>query len=262
MNKPGIYQIKNISTGKVYVGSTDCLKRRIREHKYFLSKGKHDNRYLQFAWNKYGSDGFDFSVLEYCSVDDLLPTEQKWLDALCTIGSDYNINPTAGSCRGMVHTEEAKAKMSASRMGKANGFYGRKHSDETLEYLRSINIGKEGANKGKPMSLEAKKKSSASKKGKKMGEDNPFFGRTHSDETKEKMRRARIGKSPWNKGVKMSSESVEKNRQSQIGLQAGDKNPFFGKKHSEESKAKMSAAQKQSRQQRKINEQKLPIAVD
>jgi group I intron endonuclease len=262
MNKPGIYQIKNLVNGKVYVGSSDCLKRRIREHKYWLNKGRHVNGHLQFAWNKYGIDGFDFSILEHCSIDDLIPTEQKWMDKLCVIGTDYNICPIAGSTRGSTHTEEAKAKMSISRRGEANAFYGKKHSDETLEYLRSINIGKEGSNKGKPMSLEARKKSSISKTGKKMGEDNPFFGRTHSDETKEKIRQARIGKSPWNKGVKMSSESVEKNRQSQIGLQAGDKNPFFGKKHSEESKAKMSAAQKQSRQQRKINEQKLPIAVD
>jgi hypothetical protein len=46
-----------------------------------LRSGKHDSRYLQHAWDFYGEDAFDFSVLLLCDESDLLKEEQKFLDA-------------------------------------------------------------------------------------------------------------------------------------------------------------------------------------
>jgi len=75
-----------------------------------------------------------------------------------------------------------------------------------------------------------------------------------SDETLEKMSKAKIGKSPANKGVPLTEEQVEKLRQVNRGNtnRRGKKMPphviqemrvrMLGKKHSEETKAKMSAA--------------------
>ena len=42
-------------------------------------------------------------------------------------------------------------------------------------------------NKGKPKSEETKKKIRASKKGKQLGKDNPFYGKHHSEESKKRM---------------------------------------------------------------------------
>lgn len=39
-----------------------------------------------------------------------------------------------------------------------------------------------------------------------VGENNPFFGKEHSEESKEKMRQKKLGKSPSNKGVPMTEE--------------------------------------------------------
>lgn len=41
------------------------------------------------------------------------------------------------------------------------------------------------------------------------GEGNPFYGKQHSDESKYKMRKARLGKTPWNKGTKLSDKEKQ-----------------------------------------------------
>lgn len=41
------------------------------------------------------------------------------------------------------------------------------------------------------------------------GENNSFYGKQHSDESKCKMREARLGKTPWNKGMKLSDKEKQ-----------------------------------------------------
>jgi group I intron endonuclease len=107
----GIYQIKNIINGKVYIGSSIDLKRRENEHFNFLRKNKHYNRYLQRAWNKYGEENFKFEVLEYVKDNnDLINKEQFWIDIIDASNQliGYNLSPTAGSLLGYKKTEEMK----------------------------------------------------------------------------------------------------------------------------------------------------------
>ena len=56
--------------------------------------------------------------------------------------------------------------------------------------------------KGKPKSGEAKKKMSEAKKDRYTGENNSFYGKHHSEETKKKMRKAQTGKHWYNNGEK------------------------------------------------------------
>lgn len=72
------------------------------------------------------------------------------------------------------------------------------------------------------------RKISEAKKGKLIGEKNPFYGKTHSEETRRK-----ISKSL--KGVKHSEESRRKMSESR----SGEKNIMFGKHHSEETRRKI-----------------------
>lgn len=46
------------------------------------------------------------------------------------------------------------------------------------------------------------------------------------------------------RGRKHSPETIEKNRQSKIGLMVGEKNPFFGRKHSDKTKRLISQSKK------------------
>ena len=99
----GVYQIRCLPTGKIYVGSAVDLYERWYEHRRALRLGKHINAYLQAAWNKYGEESFEFSILELVSVSVLLQTEQRWIDATsCTnhkVG--FNIATIAGSPAGL-----------------------------------------------------------------------------------------------------------------------------------------------------------------
>jgi hypothetical protein len=66
--------------------------------------------------------------------------------------------------------------------------------EEAREAFRITNIGNQyGKGKTKVISEEQKKRHSEIMKGKYLGEKNPFYGRTHSEETKEKLKKSREG---------------------------------------------------------------------
>ena len=65
----GIYQIKNLKTDKVYIGSSKNIYKRWEQHKKSLNQNKHHSPYLQRSWNKHGSDCFKFSIIE--KVEDI-----------------------------------------------------------------------------------------------------------------------------------------------------------------------------------------------
>ena len=82
-------------------------------------------------------------------------------------------------------------------------------------------------NKGKPKTEEHKNKISETLKGKLAGENNPMYGKRHSEATREKISKAE-------KGKYVSEETRRK--LSEAGK--GNKN-MLGKKHSEETKKKI-----------------------
>ncbi len=51
------------------------------------------------------------------------------------------------------------------------------------------------------------------------------------DEAIKKIRERFTGQIPWNKGMKMSKETKQKISDSKKGKYSGEKNPFYGKKH-------------------------------
>ena len=96
--KSGIYQIRNLNNGKVYIGSAKCFKVRFTQHIKSLRKGTHHNKHLQGAFNLEGTDVFIFEVLEVVEGEqaDRLLVEQKHINfylekwELC-----YNFNKQA-----------------------------------------------------------------------------------------------------------------------------------------------------------------------
>lgn len=83
--------------------------------------------------------------------------------------------------------------------------YGKTHTDEVKKKISLINTGKEPTNKGKKLEdtvgLEKAKiiKKHLSQLAKaKTGSKNPFYGKRHSKESKEKMREKDLGKKPIN----------------------------------------------------------------
>src|SRR6266545_437257 len=97
----GVYQIRCLITGQIYIGSAVNMLARWAEHQRSLRRGIHVNQHLQQAWNKYGEEKFEFTVVEYVKRAFLLRIEQEWIDkSQCTdrkIG--FNICLFAGSPR-------------------------------------------------------------------------------------------------------------------------------------------------------------------
>ncbi len=112
-----IYSITHIDSGKVYIGSTTNLKVRWRDHKKTLRGNRHDNRYLQNAWNKYREDSFSFKVIEECGVNILLDREKFWFNktSCCDRNFGFNIVIDPNSGGGWKHTKKSKDKMSGPR---------------------------------------------------------------------------------------------------------------------------------------------------
>lgn len=81
-NQGGIYQIVNKLDGKIYIGSAKKFSVRYYQHINSLKKGTHHNNHLQSAFNKDGSDVFEFHVLEVVEGEqaDRLLVEQTYID--------------------------------------------------------------------------------------------------------------------------------------------------------------------------------------
>ena len=64
-----------------------------------MRRGDHVNAHLQAAWNKYGGENFEFTVLELTERSDLLRAEQDWIDQTQSFKREigFNIFETAGS---------------------------------------------------------------------------------------------------------------------------------------------------------------------
>lgn len=149
----GIYGIRNLINGKIYVGKTGMnFGDRWDSHRSLLNNGKHDNPHLQKAWNKYGKDNFEFIVLEDCEIDELSDREKYYIKLYKDMGLAYNIHDGGdeGYNLGKHLSEETKQKI--GEKNKINGI-GRKASDETKLKMSKSHTGMKYA----PMSEEGKK---------------------------------------------------------------------------------------------------------
>ena len=162
--KNGVYQIRNVKNGKIYIGSVAELRgfdHRWRTHCLSLDKGNHHSVYLQRAWKKYGADVFVFEILEICEPSLCIDREQHYLDTLLFASYDddrfdelgYNMCRVAGSRLGVKHTAASRAKMSLTRKGRPlsvkhcealsgekNHFYGKHHTIASKQLLAKAHI--------------------------------------------------------------------------------------------------------------------------
>jgi len=185
MKSPGIYKIQSKrKPGRLYIGSAENIYKRRGVHLSLLKNKNHNNRKLQNHFNKYGKSDLVFSILIGCDKEDLIITEQFYIDAY---NPWFNILRLAGSPRGYKHSEEAKIKIATALKGK-------KHKPMSDEAKRKISE----ANKNMVMSEEEKEKRRHPHKTYKKR-----IGRPQIEITKKK-----IGN--MNKGLKRSEEVKKK----------------------------------------------------
>lgn len=135
--KSGIYSIKNLITGQIYIGSAINLYKRINRHVIDLKENKHTNSKLQNSWNKYKSENFSFEIIELVDKELLLVREQYYLDTILFANKNdnkfkelgFNILKIAGSSIGHKHSDEFRELKRQQSLGNTSG-KGTKRSDE------------------------------------------------------------------------------------------------------------------------------------
>lgn len=187
-----IYRITNMANGKFYVGSADSFARREWQHKYYLRRNEHKNPHLQSAWNKYGEEMFVFELVETIPEgEDQLVWEDRWLRECVGKEDCYNVNTLATAPRlGITLSEESKQKLSANRTGKAAGEnhyrYGQTVSDEVRQKIGNTQRGKP-KKPGRKVSEAGMAKIRVAAEA---GHYSHWEGRNHTEEAKQKLRKA------------------------------------------------------------------------
>ncbi len=140
----GIYGIRNKINQKIYVGQTkQTFYKRYCLHDWQLRNNKHENPYLQKAYNKYSESNFEFIVIESiidCSDEQLDQMEIQYINFYKEKNLAYNILMGGNtSRRGIPMSEEAKRKV-----GEKNRIHnlGKKASEETKRKMSKASKGK------------------------------------------------------------------------------------------------------------------------
>lgn len=163
----GIYCIENIINNKKYIGQSVDVEGRWSKHQNSLSKGNHDNTYLQNSWNKHGKENFKFYILEYCAKDKLDEKEIYYINLHNTMNREYGYNLKSGGQFTNYICDEVKQKISESNK--------KTYQNTNLKEIRSIDALNQWAN--------------PEIKAKIMGENNGMYGKHHSDEARKKNER-------------------------------------------------------------------------
>lgn len=181
-----IYITTNMINGKRYIG-----QKMFREKwKGYLGSGIH----LKRAIKKYGRENFVRNIVEIAySKEDLDRLEKEWINNYNAVENDDFYNIAEGGEGGFLIAgkSELEIKKIYKKIGDSNK--GIKLSRQACENISKGHMGIEPWNKGisgySVHSEETKNIMSV----RQMGENNSFYGRKHSAETKKKFSESRSG---------------------------------------------------------------------
>lgn len=213
----GIYIIKNLINGKVYIGQSINIYQRWKTHKSAYKRIKNK---LYSAIKSYGLENFSFEILEglpeWTTPEQLSDKEKEYICKYKSYKPEKGYNLTYG---GEVH----------------------KLTPEAIENM-----------KGASVSPETRKKISDSLKGRFKGENSPNWGRKVSEETKAKIyteeRNRKISES--HKGVPMSKSHLEAYKKSHWSNSL-EKKEMVSRKISDAQKGRIQS--KESNEKRLLN---------
>jgi group I intron endonuclease len=253
-NTPGIYVIRNLINGHIYVGSAISLYRRYHQHFVSLRHNSHKNPHLQAAFNKYSEAAFGFAIFELVdNKADLIAREQHFIDIL---NPEYNIHRIAGSSLGYKASLEARAKLSNVT---ALNWQDASHRERMREAARKRFLQQPNRNE-----KERRAKISAFHK-----ENWKTRDRTVSEEQRAKISKTLTGKpQPWNSKPK-SEEHKAKMRDLEVGeatrrkmseAKKGKSLPFEHAEKIRESNRQRLEAIRQAREQERIAKEQALLA--
>lgn len=138
-----LYQIIHLESGLKYIGQTSRAPiKRWREHLYALRKNKHDNRYLQSAWNKHGESAFKFEIIkEYNTLQEL---NQAEIDVIKSGTDLFNLSEGGNGYR---HLSDSKKAIGESNKIPIVGMNIK--TGETKEWPSAADAAKDGFDPGR-----------------------------------------------------------------------------------------------------------------
>lgn len=112
--KIGIYVIRNTINNKVYVGKSVNIYIRMKTHITNLNRSvKDENIHLINSWHKYGSENFEYFVVEYLETEELLSErELYWITEYDSLNRDKGYNLRLDSSGGMIPSDETRERLS------------------------------------------------------------------------------------------------------------------------------------------------------
>jgi group I intron endonuclease len=238
VNASGIYGIHCKVSGRWYVGSASSICSRWKSHRSMLKHGKHHSPSLQRSWNKHGAQEFEFVILERIEdVDTMLLREQGWIDKLHASDSHlgFNIAPVAGTRRGVPQPQSVADKMRAFHLGKPKSAETRvKMSESSKGKVKSPEHRQRIAESVRILMSDPKNRERIAEK---------LRGVALSDERKANISMSMMGRKPSQKAI---DALIQRNRTRSWSAEDRAKAAVskFGKKASDEARAKMSSARK------------------
>lgn len=235
-----VYEIKNLLNGKIYVGvhSTDNL-----DDCYMGSSVP-----LRRDINHYGGQNFVKRIIMFCETSqDMYRMEAEIVNQEFINRTDvYNLQLGGNGYQfGHKHAPETIHKISSSQKGRTPPAERVKKQRDSWNIL--LKSGWKSPCNGKPLSEEHKQKLSLARIGRKLSSEHKrniglkSLGRKHTDATLAKMRASKLG-------GKHTEEARRNMSLAHVGIKMSDEakrklsEHFMGRRHSEESKQRMRIA--------------------
>jgi group I intron endonuclease len=253
----GIYKITNILNNKIYIGSSFNIEKRFKRHIKDLKENKHHNIHLQRSFNSYGKDNFVLSIIELTLKEELLSKEQYYLDLLCPYYYNNGFNIGDQSSGGDNLTNNPRKKDIIEKMTKSIiKRYANMTEDQKLLHSEKVK-GENNPNwKGGKTHIKCPLCEKLIIKNKKTcincrnykAENNPFYGKKHSNKTKNKIRESRkniiVSQETKEKCSKVSrdfynSQKGQEYKEKLSQKMKGEKHFLYGIGHTEETKNKI-----------------------
>jgi group I intron endonuclease len=200
----GVYAFRNKLNGKVYVGqSKNVITRRVQHERGDTS----NSRRFHNAMQKYGAQGFDWVVLEYCNTDQLNEREAYWVQQLDSLHPNgYNL--TSGGGAFQKHHTETLLKFSENqkKLVKSN-----QHHFQSPEFIENqtkhqIALGLRGEHSSQRVEVKAKRNQTVKDR---IATNGKFF--SHTTEEIERRRKHQIELYAKGDGKFTQPEFIENN---------------------------------------------------
>lgn len=179
-----IYIIQNMINGKYYLGSTKNVQQRKVRHFRELKNNSHHSILLQRAVNKYGIENFEFIIIETCF--NYINREQQLINKI-NFKDSYNVSSTATSGDFITNHPNRLEIITQAITNLKNAPRPEPRFGEDNPNWRG---GKTFCKCGNRINSYTK---TCSKCQDKTGKNNPFYGKKHSEELKQRLSEERKG---------------------------------------------------------------------